>query len=42
MLVIVKENYDAISREAALIVADRLRRKPNLVRPARRLDLARV
>jgi glucosamine-6-phosphate deaminase len=31
MLVIVKENYDAISTEAALIVADRLRRKPNLV-----------
>ncbi len=31
MLVIVKENYDDMSKEAALIVADRLRRKPNLV-----------
>ena len=31
MLVIVKENYDELSKEAALIVADRLRRKPNLV-----------
>ncbi len=31
MLVIVKENYDEISKEAAKIVAARLRRKPNLV-----------
>jgi glucosamine-6-phosphate deaminase len=31
MLVIVKEKYDELSKEAALIVADRLRRKPNLV-----------
>jgi len=31
MLVIVKDNYDAMSNEAALIVADRLRKQPNLV-----------
>jgi glucosamine-6-phosphate deaminase len=31
MLVIVKKNYDEISKEAAQIVADRLRKKPNLV-----------
>ncbi len=31
MLVIIKENYEALSKEAAQIVADRLRRKPNLV-----------
>ncbi len=31
MLVILKEDYDAMSKEAALIVVDRLRRKPNLV-----------
>jgi glucosamine-6-phosphate deaminase len=31
MLVIVKKDYDEISKEAALIVADRLRKKPNLV-----------
>lgn len=31
MLVIVKESYDEISKEAAKIVAARLRRKPNLV-----------
>jgi glucosamine-6-phosphate deaminase len=31
MLVIVKENYDQMSKEAAKIVADRLRKKPNLV-----------
>ncbi|MEN3038773.1 MAG: glucosamine-6-phosphate deaminase [Candidatus Kryptonium sp.] len=31
MLVIVKEDYDAMSKEAAKIVADRIRRKPNLV-----------
>ncbi len=31
MLVIVKDNYDQISKEAAQIVADRLRKKPNLV-----------
>jgi glucosamine-6-phosphate deaminase len=31
MLVIVKDSYDEISREAAQIVADRLRRKPNLI-----------
>jgi glucosamine-6-phosphate deaminase len=31
MLVIVKESYDLMSKEAAKIVADRLRRKPNLV-----------
>jgi glucosamine-6-phosphate deaminase len=31
MLVIVKENLDEVSREAAAIVADRLRKKPNLV-----------
>ncbi len=31
MLVILKDNYDSMSKEAALIVADRLRRKPNLV-----------
>ena len=35
MLVIVKKNYDEMSGEAAQIVADRIRRKPNLV-----LDLA--
>lgn len=31
MLVIVKKNYDEISQEAAQIIVDRLRRKPNLV-----------
>lgn len=31
MLVIVKENYDEMSKEAAGLVADRIRRKPNLV-----------
>lgn len=31
MLVIVKDSYEEISREAAQLVADRLRRKPNLV-----------
>ena len=31
MLVIVQEDYDAMSREAAKIVADRLRKKPDLV-----------
>lgn len=31
MLVIVKEDYDSLSAEAAKIVADRLRKKPNLV-----------
>ncbi len=31
MLVIVKEDYTAMSKEAAKIVADRIRRKPNLV-----------
>lgn len=31
MLVIVKDSYDGISHEAAQLVADRLRRKPNLV-----------
>lgn len=31
MLVIIKENYDTLSVEAAKIVADRLRKKPNLV-----------
>ncbi|MCS7229469.1 MAG: glucosamine-6-phosphate deaminase [Candidatus Kryptonium sp.] len=31
MLVIVKEDYDAMSKEAAKIVADRIRKKPNLV-----------
>jgi glucosamine-6-phosphate deaminase len=31
MLVIVKESYEEMSREAAKIIADRLRRKPNLV-----------
>ncbi|HXX64173.1 MAG TPA: glucosamine-6-phosphate deaminase [Bacteroidota bacterium] len=31
MLVIVKENYDAMSKEAARFVADRLRKKPNLI-----------
>jgi glucosamine-6-phosphate deaminase len=31
MLVIVKDNYNAISQEAGQIVADRLRKKPNLV-----------
>jgi glucosamine-6-phosphate deaminase len=31
MLVIVNDSYDAMSTEAARIVADRLRRKPNLV-----------
>ena len=31
MLVIVKENYDAMSEEAARLVADRLRKKPNMV-----------
>ncbi len=31
MLVTVLENYDAMSREAARLVADRIRRKPNLV-----------
>jgi glucosamine-6-phosphate deaminase len=31
MLVIVKENYDAMGKESARFVADRLRKKPNLV-----------
>jgi glucosamine-6-phosphate deaminase len=31
MLVIVKDNYDELSREAAQIVVNRLRKKPNLV-----------
>jgi glucosamine-6-phosphate deaminase len=31
MLVIVKDDYEAMSKEAALIVVDRLRKKPNLV-----------
>ena len=31
MLVVVKEDYDSMSKEAARIVADRIRRKPNLV-----------
>lgn len=31
MLVTVLENYDAMSREAARFVADRIRKKPNLV-----------
>ncbi len=31
MLVIVKEDYESLSKEAAKVVADRLRRKPNLV-----------
>ncbi len=31
MLVIVKENYDSMSKEAARLIADRLRKKPNLV-----------
>jgi glucosamine-6-phosphate deaminase len=31
VLVTVLENYDAMSREAARLVADRIRRKPNLV-----------
>lgn len=31
MLVIVKENYDAMCKEAARLVADRLRKKPNMV-----------
>jgi glucosamine-6-phosphate deaminase len=31
MLVIVKDNYDEISKEASQIVVDRLRKKPNLV-----------
>ena len=31
MLVIVKDSYDEISREAAQLIVDRLRRKPNLV-----------
>ena len=31
MLVIVKDNYDLLSKEAARLVADRLRKKPNLV-----------
>lgn len=31
MLVIVKDNYDEMSKEAAKIIADRLRKKPNLV-----------
>jgi glucosamine-6-phosphate deaminase len=31
MLVIVKDDYDAMCREAARLVADRLRKKPNLV-----------
>jgi len=31
MLVIVKETYDDMSKEAAKVVADRLRKKPNLV-----------
>lgn len=31
MLVIIKENYDEMSKEAAKIIAERLRKKPNLV-----------
>lgn len=31
MLVIIKKNYDEMSREAAKIIADMLRKKPNLV-----------
>jgi glucosamine-6-phosphate deaminase len=31
MLVIIKENYDSLSKEAAKIIAERLRKKPNLV-----------
>jgi glucosamine-6-phosphate deaminase len=31
MLVIIKENYDEMSKEAAKIVAQRIRKKPNLV-----------
>jgi len=31
MLVVIKDNYDDISKEAAKIVADRIHRKPNLV-----------
>jgi glucosamine-6-phosphate deaminase len=31
MLVIIKENYEAVSREAARLVADRLHKKPSLV-----------
>ena len=31
MLVIVKDSYDLMSKETAKIVADRLRKKPNLV-----------
>jgi 6-phosphogluconolactonase/Glucosamine-6-phosphate isomerase/deaminase len=31
MLVVVRENYDAMSKEAAHIVASRIRKKPNLV-----------
>jgi glucosamine-6-phosphate deaminase len=31
MLVIVKDTYDAMSKEAARFVADRLRKKPNLI-----------
>ncbi len=31
MLIIVKENYDEMNKEAARLVADRIRRKPNLV-----------
>jgi glucosamine-6-phosphate deaminase len=31
MLVIVKDTYDSMSKEAARIIADRLRRKPNMV-----------
>lgn len=31
MLVIIKKNYEEMSKEAAKIIADRLRRKPNLV-----------
>jgi glucosamine-6-phosphate deaminase len=31
MLVILKDDYEAMSKEAALIVVDRLRKKPNLV-----------
>jgi hypothetical protein len=38
MLVIVKEDYDAMSRETAGVVAEHLRKKPNLVlgKPPRR------
>jgi len=31
MLVIIKKNYDKLSQEAAKVVADRLKKKPNLV-----------